>query len=304
MHAGQTVGFIGLGVMGASMAGHLLAGGYRLIVHTRTKAKAQPLLARGMTWRDTPGDVAAEADAVITMVGYPSDVESVYLGSQGIVQRARPGTLLIDMTTSSPALARRIAAQAMARGLSTLDAPVSGGDVGAREAKLSIMVGGEPAAFDRAMPLFQLMGRNIVHQGDAGTGQHAKMCNQIAIAAGMIGVCEAMLYAKKSGLNPQTVLQSISAGAAGSWSLSNLAPRILQGDFSPGFYVKHFIKDMGIALDSAAEMGLDLPGLKLAHQLYDRLAASGGENLGTQGLFTLYARQLELHPNPTQTPAG
>ena len=285
-----TVGFIGIGVMGASMAGHLLDAGYQLHISTRTKAKAEGLLSRGATWHDSPQDLAPHCDAIITIVGFPPDVEQVYL-DDGIVANAKDGALLIDMTTSSPELAQRIAAAGSARGLRCLDAPVSGGDVGAREARLSIMVGGERAAFDAALPLFEAMGKNIVHQGPAGSGQHTKMANQIAIAAGMLGVCEALAYASSAGLDPETVLASIGAGAAGSWSLSNLGPRMIAGNFDPGFYVKHFIKDMGIAADEAERLGLDTPGLLLALERYRQLAARGGDNDGTQGLYKLYRDQ-------------
>jgi len=270
------------------MAGHLMDAGYSVALHNRTRHKAAPLLERGATWCETVATLAACSDIVITIVGYPSDVEKVYLGSDGIIAHARPGTLLIDMTTSSPVLARRIAEAAAQAGCAALDAPVSGGDIGAREARLSIMVGGERAAFDRALPLFERMGRNIVLQGPAGFGQHCKMSNQIAIAAGMLGVCEALAYARGAGLDPATVLQSIGGGAAGSWSLSNLAPRMLKGDFDPGFYVKHFIKDMRIAQESAREMGLRAPGLDTALRLYEELAAAGHAEAGTQALFRLY----------------
>lgn len=282
-----TVGFVGLGVMGASMAGHLLAAGYQLHVSTRTKAKAEGLLERGATWHDTPKALAPHCDVVITIVGFPPDVEQVYL-EDGLVAHAKDGALLIDMTTSSPELAQRIAAAGAERGLRCLDAPVSGGDVGAREARLSIMVGGERPAFDAALPLFEAMGKNIVYQGPSGSGQHTKMANQIAIAAGMLGVCEALAYAEAAGLDPEIVLSSIGAGAAASWSLTNLGPRMIAGNFDPGFYVKHFIKDMGIAADEAARLGLDAPGLKLALERYRELAAQGGEDDGTQGLFKLY----------------
>ena len=282
------VAFIGTGVMGRSMAGHLQQAGHPLHVFTRTKERAAPLLDSGATWHDSPGSAAAAADMVVSIVGYPSDVETIYLSDDGIIAMAKPGALLIDMTTSSPALAQQIASSAQEAGASALDAPVSGGDIGAREARLSIMVGGEQPAFDRALPVLQRMGKNIVYQGPAGSGQHTKMSNQIAIASGMLGVCEALAYAKRAGLDPNTVLSSIESGAAGSWSLSNLAPRILKEDYSPGFFVKHFIKDMRIAIESAQSMNLDLPGLVLAKQLYDELAARGGENDGTQALFRLY----------------
>ena len=287
-----TVGFIGIGVMGRSMAGHLLDAGYCVHVYNRTQAKAQDLLDRGAQWQSSPGKVAAAADVIITIVGFPVDVESVYLGEDGVLAQARSGSLAIDMTTSCPNLASRIAQEAAAKGIEVLDAPVSGGDIGAREARLSIMVGGSVSGFERALPLFEIMGKNIVHQGPAGSGQHTKMCNQIAIASGMMAISEAMAYAKKSGLQPETVLKSIESGAAGSWSLTNLAPRVLKGDYAPGFFVKHFIKDMKIAIESAQAMGLDLPGLQLAKKLYDQLASKGCEDDGTQALFKLYEEQL------------
>lgn len=274
--------------MGRSMAGHLLAAGYPLHLYTRTKSRADELLTAGAKWHDTAGAAAAASQIVITIVGYPADVEELYLGDNGIIASAQPETTMIDMTTSSPALAQKIAAAASQANMSALDAPVSGGDVGAREARLSIMVGGEQSAFDRVLPVLSCMGKNIIYQGKAGSGQYTKMCNQIAIAAGMLGVCESLAYAKKSGLDPATVLQSIESGAAGSWSLTNLAPRILNDDFAPGFFVKHFLKDMRIAIESAEAMHLDLPGLKLAKAMYDRLSAQGGDEQGTQALFQLY----------------
>ena len=288
-----TVAFIGIGVMGRSMARHLMAAGHPLVVYTRTRAKADELVAAGARWASTPGEAAAEAGVVITMVGYPHDVEEVYSNPDGIFETARPGTLLIDMTTSSPALARALTAEAKARGLAMLDAPVSGGDIGAREARLSIMMGGEPSDFSRAMPIFEKIGKTIVHQGPAGSGQYCKLCNQIAIAGGMLAVCESLAFANKMGLNPATVLESITGGAAGSWGLTNLAPRVIRGDYSPGFFVKHFVKDMRIAIESARHAGLHLPGLELAERLYARLIAEGGENFGTQALYKLY----EAHPH-------
>ena len=282
------VGFIGIGVMGKSMARNIMGGGYPMHIYTRTKEKAQELVAEGAVWEENVASLAAKCDVVFTIVGYPADVEEVYLGEQGILAHIKQGGYVVDMTTSRPDLAARIAEAAAGKGIHALDAPVSGGDVGARDARLSIMVGGEKETFETIRPLFDLMGKNIVFQGPAGSGQHTKMCNQIAIAANMMGVCEALAYAQKSGLDPQNVLKSIESGAAGSWSLSNLAPRIIKGDFEPGFYVKHFIKDMGIALESAEIMGIDLPGLTLARKLYEKLAAQGCEDLGTQGLFKLY----------------
>ena len=286
------IGFIGIGVMGRSMAGHLLNAGYPLHVHNRTQAKAQDLLDKGAQWQDSPGKVAAVSDVIITIVGFPNDVEAVYLGDDGILVNARAGSTVIDMTTSCPDLAQKIAEQAKTKGISSFDAPVSGGAIGAREARLSIMVGGDVEVFEKIKPLFEIMGKNIVLQGPAGSGQHTKMCNQIAIASGMMAISEAMAYARKSGLKPETVLKSIESGAAGSWSLTNLAPRVLQGDFAPGFFVKHFIKDMKIAIGSAEKMGLDLPGLQLAKQLYEKLADRGCEDDGTQALFKLYQDQL------------
>ncbi|MDE2478547.1 MAG: NAD(P)-dependent oxidoreductase, partial [Betaproteobacteria bacterium] len=258
------IGFIGLGIMGRSMAGHLLAAGHELRVYNRSRDKADDLVARGARWCDSPGEVAAGSEIVVTMVGYPADVENIYLGAGGIVERAAAGTLLVDMTTSSPSLARRIAQAARERGCGALDAPVSGGDVGAREARLSIMVGGEAADFERAQPVLALMGTNIVRMGGPGTGQHTKMCNQIVIASTIVGVTEGLVYAQRSGLDPSTVLQAIGGGAASGFQLNVLGARIVAGDFAPGFFIEHFLKDLGIALGEAEQMGLDLPGLALA----------------------------------------
>ncbi|MGI6225225.1 MAG: NAD(P)-dependent oxidoreductase [Peptococcales bacterium] len=281
------IGFIGTGVMGRGMVANLLKAGYQVNVYNRTKAKAQELVAQGAVWFDTVAELSKNSNVIITMVGYPSDVEEVYFSEGGIINNAAQGTYLIDMTTSSPMLAKKIFEEARKKNMYALDAPVSGGDVGAREARLSIMVGGDQEVFEDIKPIFEVMGKNIVLQGGAGAGQHTKMCNQIAIASGMIGVCEAMVYAKKSGLDPATVLKSIESGAAGSWSLSNLAPRMIAGNFAPGFYVKHFIKDMKIAVESAKEMGLEVPGLELAKALYEKLAALGEEDSGTQALYKL-----------------
>jgi 3-hydroxyisobutyrate dehydrogenase len=283
------IAFIGTGVMGRSMAGHLMAAGHALHVHNRTMDKARSLVDAGAHWHDSAGKAAAAADVVVTMLGFPRDVEQSYLAAGGIVERARPGALLIDMTTSSPVLARRISSAASARGLDSLDAPVSGGDVGAREARLVIMVGGEAAVFERARPVLSLLGKNLALQGPAGAGQHCKMANQIACAVGMVAWCEALAYARRAGLDPARVHASISGGAAGSWALTNLGPRALAGDFSPGFYVKHIRKDIGIAIASAQEMGLDLPGLDCARTLYDRVSEKGWDELGTQALYRLYA---------------
>ena len=274
--------------MGRSMAGHLVEAGYPLHVFNRSKEKADTLVERGAVWQDSVAALAANVNIVITMVGFPQDVEAVYLGADGLVAHARSGLVLIDMTTSSPRLARRISKEAGKREIDCLDAPVSGGDIGAREARLSIMVGGDETVFKRILPIFEILGKNIVLQGPAGSGQHTKMCNQIAVASGMVGICEAMAYAKKSGLDPDTVLKSIASGAAASWALSNMAPRFLEGNFAPGFYVKHFIKDMSIGLEEGSAMGLEMPGLALTKRLYEEIAANGGENDGTQSLFRLY----------------
>ncbi|MGF1483610.1 MAG: NAD(P)-dependent oxidoreductase [Opitutales bacterium] len=289
---GLPIAFIGTGVMGSSMAGHLRQAGCRLTVFTRTRAKAQPLLDAGARWAETPAVAASGARVVFSIVGFPDDVASVYLGETGILSTASSGTILVDMTTSRPDLAQQIADVARDKGCSALDAPVSGGDIGAREARLSIMVGGDEAAFHAVRPLLELMGQNIVYHGLAGSGQHTKMANQIVIASSMMAICEALVYAKASGLDPDTVLQSISGGAAASWSLSNLAPRILKGDFAPGFYVKHFLKDLNIALESAQAMGLQLPGLAKARELYQKLYDKGFGDEGTQALHRLYADRL------------
>lgn len=285
------IGFIGTGVMGKSMASHLLKAGYPVYVYTRTKEKAAELLENGASWASSPKEIAQTANVVFTIVGYPSDVEEVYLGEAGLIPNGKEGSYFIDMTTSAPSLAARIFEEAKKAGIHALDAPVSGGDIGAKEGRLSIMVGGEEEAFKTVLPLFEKLGTNIVYQGKAGSGQHTKMCNQIAIASNMIGVAEAIVYAEKAGLDPETVLKSISAGAAGSWSLSNLAPRMLKGDFEPGFYIKHFIKDMKIAIEEAEIMGMEAPGLNLAKSLYDRLAADGEENSGTQALYKYWKDQ-------------
>jgi len=270
------------------MALNLIKAGYDLTVNTRTKERGQEVLKAGAKWANSVCETVREADAVITIVGYPDDVREVYLGDDGIIANADGGAMLIDMTTSEPSLAKKIHEAAKARGLHSLDAPVSGGDVGARNGTLSVMVGGDREVFDRAMPLFNAMGKTIVYQGAAGSGQHTKMCNQITIASNMIGIMEALIYACKSGLDPEVVLQSISAGAAASWSLSNLQPRVIKGDYSPGFYVCHFLKDIGIALKEAEAMDLNLPGLELARRLYEETVKLGGEKLGTQALYTVY----------------
>lgn len=285
-----TIGFIGTGVMGKSMAGHLMDAGYSVMVYNRTKSRSEDLLAKEAVWKETPKELAAEADVVITMIGFPQDVEQVYLGEDGLINHARPGTILIDMTTSTPSLARRIAEEGEKKGIFVIDAPVSGGDIGAQNATLAIMVGGKEEVFQAVRPIFEVMGKNIIRQGDAGAGQHTKMCNQIVIASTMMGVCEAVVYGEKAGLDPERVLQSISTGAAGSWSLSNLAPRMIKGDFAPGFFIKHFVKDMGIALAEAEAMDFHAPGLELAKSLYDQLVDRGEGELGTQALYKLMNR--------------
>jgi 3-hydroxyisobutyrate dehydrogenase len=279
------IGWIGTGIMGASMCGHLMEAGHPATIFTRTRARAEPLLARGAAFADSPAGVAAAADVVFTMVGYPADVREVVLGPTGALAAMRPGSVLVDMSTSEPALAREIDAAARARGGAALDAPVSGGDIGAREARLSIMVGGDPATFDRVRPLFEIMGKTIVLQGPAGAGQHTKMVNQILIATGIIGVCEALVYARKAGLDVPTVLASVSGGAAGSWSLTNYVPRMERGDLEPGFMIEHFVKDMHIALAESRRMGLVLPGLELAERLYAGLVAAGHGRKGIQALL-------------------
>ena len=283
------IGWIGLGVMGASMCGHLRDAGYAITATTRSKAKADPLLARGVRWAETPRDVAEQSDVVFSMVGYPRDVRDVVLGERGVLAGLRAGGVLVDMTTSQPALAVEIAEAARARGACALDAPVSGGDVGAREARLSIMVGGDEAAFAIAKPLLAVLGRTIVHHGGPGTGQHAKAVNQTLIASNMIGVCEGLLYAHRAGLDPERVLASVGGGAAGSWSLANLAPRMLAGDFAPGFYVEHFVKDLGIVLQESERMALSLPGATLAKRLYEALVEQGHARSGTQALILALA---------------
>ena len=288
---GQTrVGWIGTGVMGRSMCGHLMNAGYAATVFNRTQAKAQDLIDRGAAYATTPREVAAASDVIFTIVGFPNDVRQVILGPDGVLAGAKPGAIVVDMTTSEPELARVIHREAADRGIHAIDAPVSGGDLGAREARLSIMVGGDPEPVATVKPLFEIMGKTIVHQGGPGAGQHTKMVNQILIAGNMVGVCEALLYGFKAGLDLPTVLQSVSGGAAGSWSLSNLAPRVLKGDMAPGFYVEHFIKDMGIALAEARRMKLALPGLALVEQLYQALAAQGHTRDGTQALTQALAR--------------
>jgi 3-hydroxyisobutyrate dehydrogenase len=293
--SGKTrVGWIGTGVMGGSMAGHLLRAGYPVTIHTRTRERAGELESRGAAWAESPAEVAAASDITFAIVGFPSDVREVFLGDEGALAGATPGDLLVDMTTSEPSLAIEIHERAAAGEVGSVDAPVSGGDVGARNGTLSIMVGGDAGDVARVHPLLEVLGSTIVHQGGPGAGQHTKMVNQILIASGMIGVAEALLYARQSGLDLHKVLSAVGGGAAGSWSLSNYGPRILDGDFAPGFFVDHFVKDMGIALSEAAAMNLSVPGLALAHQLYVSLQAQGGGRNGTQALLLALARLSEI----------
>ncbi len=284
----ETIGFIGTGVMGKSMAHNLLKAGYPLHVYTRTKEKAESLLAEGAKWEDSVQQLAKKSDVVITMIGTPEDVKEVYFGKNGLLEQAKRGSYLIDMTTSSPQLAEEIAQQAKEKGLHALDAPVSGGDIGAKEGNLAIMVGGEEKDFEAMLPIFQVMGNNIVRQGAAGAGQHTKIVNQMTVAPLMIGLAEALVYAKKSGLDPQKVLQSISTGAASSWSLTNYTPRILEGDFDPGFAIKHYIKDMKIALESTETLDFEAPGLELALSMYKDLAKRGEAEKGIHALIKYY----------------
>ena len=289
-----TIGWIGTGVMGSSMAGHLLSAGYRVTVYNRTKSRAEPLIAKGAGWGATPQEVAKQSDVIFAIVGFPSDVREVFLGKEGALAGARSGSVLVDMTTSDPSLAVEIYDAAKAKGVHSVDAPVSGGDVGAREARLSIMIGGDKEVVEALNPCWNVMGKTIVHQGAAGAGQHTKMANQILIASNMVGVCEALLYGYKAGLDLPTVLKSVATGAAGSWSLSNLGPRIMDNNFDPGFFVEHFIKDMGIALAEAGRMGLFLPGLALANQLYQSVKAQGHGRDGTHSLELVLARMAGI----------
>jgi 3-hydroxyisobutyrate dehydrogenase len=271
--------------MGKSMAGHVQDAGYELFVHNRTKAKAEDLLKKGATWCDSPGEVAARSEMVFSIVGLPKDVEETYLGKKGVLSAKGLCRIIVDMTTSQPSLAQILEQEAAKKGVESLDAPVSGGDIGARDATLAIMVGGKKGVFEEVLPVFQVMGKNIAYMGRAGAGQNTKMANQILVAGTMIGVCESLLYAVKLGLDPQAVIDIISKGAAGSWSISNLGPRLVRGDFKTGFLVRHFIKDMGIALQEAAAVGLSMPGLALVHQLYVAAMAQGHGDCTTQGLY-------------------
>ncbi len=284
----KKIGFIGVGVMGKAMVRNLIKHGFDVTIYTRTKAKVEDLIAEGIPFVADVKSCAQDQDVVITMVGYPSDVKEVYFGKEGIIENAKAGAILIDMTTSSPDLAKDIAKEAKAHQLESLDAPVSGGDTGARNGTLAIMVGGSKDAYEKVLPVFQAMGQNIVYEGQAGAGQHTKMANQIALAGAVAGVVEAMTYAKQAGLDVKTMLDTISTGAAGSWQMSNTAPRMLSGDMNPGFYIKHMIKDLKIAIDQADQNGLDLEVLDTVKDMYEDLADRGMEDLGTQALIHYY----------------
>lgn len=283
----KTIGFVGTGVMGKSMVGHLLNAGYEVNVYNRTKSKADVLVNQGAIWCDSVALLSQKSDVIISIVGYPSDVESIYLGEQGILNHAQSGSIVIDMTTSSPELAKNIYEEGLAKGIHSLDAPVSGGDIGAKNATLTIMVGGDKSIYNQIEDIFKVIGKNVVYQGASGNGQHTKLANQIAIAAGMLGVAEAIIYAEEAGLNLGHVFDSIEHGAAGSWSLSNLGPKMVEGNYAPGFYVKHFIKDMKIAIEESERMGLYMPGLLKAKSVYDALSEAGYENEGTQSVIQL-----------------
>lgn len=282
--------------MGASMCGHVLAKGYPVVVHTRSKTKAQTLLDHGATWAASPGAVGQQSEIVFTIVGFPHDVREVYFGREGLLPTARGGQVFVDMTTTEPTLAKEIYEAARGKGAAALDAPVSGGDVGARNATLSIMIGGDPLIIEQVMPLFQTMGKRIMHQGGPGAGQHTKMSNQIVIAGTMVGVCESLVYGYKAGLNLEALVDCIRGGAAACWALDNLAPRVIKRDFAPGFFVEHFIKDMGIALAEAERMGIALPGLALVHQLYLAVRAQGHGRAGTQALVLALEDMSKINP--------
>jgi 3-hydroxyisobutyrate dehydrogenase len=296
------VGWIGTGVMGGSMCGHVLAAGYPVTIYTRTRAKAEGLLAGGARWADTPRDVAAGSDVIFSIVGYPRDVREVLIGERGALGGCRPGCILVDMATSPPALSQEIAAAAAKQGVTSIDAPVTGGDVGARNGKLSIMIGGDAKTVAALEPFWQLMGAKWVHHGGPGAGQHAKIVNQILVCAHMIGLCESLLYAQRSGLDLEKVFESVASGAAGSWALSNLGPRIMKGDYAPGFFAEHLRKDIGLAHEEARRMDLKLPGLELAERLYDALIAQGHSKDGTQSLILALAQMSGHEWKPVTKP--
>lgn len=285
MNTTTRVGWIGTGVMGAPMCGHLLAAGYPVSVYNRSAEKTRGLIAQGAIWCASPAEVAQRSDVVFTMVGIPDEVRAVYFGEAGIFSRDLVGRILVDMGTTPPTLTKEIAQQAMHKGAQAIDAPVSGGDVGARNATLAVMVGGDPDAVTTVMPLFEHMAKSVTYLGGAGNGQHTKLCNQIVVAGTMIGVCEALVYAVHAGVDAEELVTAISKGAAGCWTLDNLAPRINRRDFAPGFMVDHFVKDLGIALSEALNLGLQLPGLSLAYDLYQRVQMLGHGRSGTQALI-------------------
>ena len=285
--------------MGVPMCEHLLRAGYSLTINSRTKVKAEGLLQQGAQWVETAAEIVADTDVVLTMLGFPKDVRDIYLSREGLLAKARPGQVFVDLTTSEPALAREIVERAREQDVSVLDAPVSGGDAGAKQGTLSIMVGGDPSAFEAVKPVLGVFGKLLVHHGAAGCGQHAKLCNQITIAGTMVGVCEALLYAHQAGLDGEKLLESIRQGAAGCWALDHLAPKILQRDFAPGFFVEHFIKDMGIALVEANRMGLLLPGLAVVHKLYQAVQTYGHGRSGTHALFLALEHVSPTHLVPT-----
>jgi 3-hydroxyisobutyrate dehydrogenase len=289
------IGWVGTGVMGHSMCRHLMNQGFQVSIYSRTREKAEDLIAAGASWCDSPKEVAQASDVVFSIVGLPSDVREVFLSDRGVLAGCKPGNIMVDMTTSEPQLAIEIADAARALKVHSIDAPVSGGDVGAKAGTLSIMIGGDSDVVAALKPCWKAMGKTYVRQGDAGCGQHAKIVNQILVAAGMIGVCESLLYAQQSGLDLDTVLKSVCSGAAGSWALSNLAPRIVSGRFDPGFFVDHFVKDLGIAMQESRQMSLKLPGLELACELYDRVVARGDGQLGTHALQMTLAEMSELN---------
>lgn len=288
------VGWIGTGVMGGGMCRNLILAGYSMTVFTRTQSKAEPLIELGATWASSPAEVAANSDVIFSIVSMPQDVREIALGSGGVIANAAAGSVYVDMTTSQPQLAVEIYDAARQRDVAAVDAPVSGGDIGAKSGTLSIMVGGDRSVVDSLHPCLDAMGNTVVYQGPAGCGQHTKMVNQILVAAGMVGVCEALLYARQSNLNLDAVLASVSGGAAGSWALTNMAPRIVAGDFAPGFFVDHFVKDLGIAIDGAKALDLDLPGLSLAADLYRRVQQQGHGLAGTQALQKTLAQMSGL----------
>jgi len=281
----KKIGWIGTGLMGNPMAKHLINAGYKLNVFNRSRQKAEELIEMGATWLDTPADIAADSEVIVTMIGFPKDVEEVYFGEQGIFKKLKQGTILIDMTTTKPSLAVKISEEAAKVGVEFIDAPVSGGQVGAINGTLSIMIGGKKEVVDAVIPLFEVFGKNMVYQGKAGAGQHTKMCNQVTIAGTMIGVCEGLIYGAKAGLDLNVMLAAISKGAAACWTLDILAPKIVNGDYSPGFSVDNLVKDLSIALEEAEAMQLSLPGLSLVKQLYMSLQEMGKGSLGTQSLY-------------------